>query len=289
MKSYIKSIICQGVIALALSVLTFAMFALNGNLTDFINYAFLGIGEFGTRNIKMEIANILAIIVVIALIICNVIIYKKIASKEQKQNIIIFSCIGIPMLLIVYPIINTYHVMIAVLPLAIELLYLTDTVTKEFLNSKIIKIGISFMVILFILIFVQSTLRVVKYNPFTLEYSNPYYGAYVTEELEQSINNVNKYIEEHNEKVIIFSKEAALYNIPKKRNNGAMDLPFLGNLGKGGEDGMLEQIKSKTGYKILLTKENFYQESDKITNYIREHYEKIGEIEEFEIYEINEI
>lgn len=49
---------------------------------------------------------------------------------------------------------------------------------------------------------------------------------------------------------------------------------------------MLEQIKSKTGYKILLTKENFYQESDKITNYIREHCEKIGEIEEFEIYEI---
>ena len=85
MKSYIKSIICQGVIALALSILTFAMFALNGNLTDFINYAFLGIGEFGTRNIKMEIANILAIIVVIALIICNVIIYKKIASKEQKH------------------------------------------------------------------------------------------------------------------------------------------------------------------------------------------------------------
>lgn len=49
---------------------------------------------------------------------------------------------------------------------------------------------------------------------------------------------------------------------------------------------MLEQIKSKIGYKILLTKENFYQESDKITNYIRANYQKIGEIEKFEIYEI---
>lgn len=234
----------------------------------------------------MEIANILSIIVVIVLIICNIIIYKKIANKEQKQNIIVFSCIGLPMLLIVYPIINTYHVMIAVLPLAIELLYLTDTVTKEFLNSKIIKIVISFMTIVFILIFVQSALRMVKNNPFTVEYENPYYGAYVTEELEKKINNVNNYIEKNNEKVIIFSKEAALYNIPKKRSNGAMDLPFLGNLGKGGEDGMLEQIKGKIGYQILLTKENFYQESDKITNYIRENYEKIGEIEEFEIYEI---
>lgn len=137
------------------------------------------------------------------------------------------------MLLIVYPIINTYHVMIAVLPLAIELLYLTDAVTKDFLNNKITKIGISFMAFIFILILVQSALRIIRYNPFTLEYNNPYYGAYVTEETEQKINNVNNYIEQNNEKVIIFSKEAALYNIPKKRSNGAMDLPFLGNLGKG--------------------------------------------------------
>lgn len=233
MKSYIKSTILQSVIALALSILTFAIFALNGNLIDFINYAFLGIGEFGTRNIKIEVLNILTLIVVIAIIICNISVYKKIANKEQKQNIIIFSCIGIPMLLIVYPIINTYHIMIGILPLAIELLYLTDAVIKEFLNNKIMKIAINFMVIIFILIFIQSTLRTVRYNPFTSEYTNPYYGAYITEELEQSINNINNYIEKNNEKVIIFSKESALYNIPKKRSNGAMDLPFLGNLGKG--------------------------------------------------------
>lgn len=233
MKSYIKSIIWQGVIALALSILTFAIFALNGNLIDFINYAFLGIGEFGTRNIKMEIFNISFFILAIILIICNVIIYKKIADKEQKQNIIIFSCIGIPMLLIVYPIINIYHVMIAILPLAIELLYLTDTVTKDFLNAKITKIGITFMAFIFVLILVQSALRIVRYNPFTLEYNNPYYGAYVSEKMQAKIDNVNDYISNNNEKVIIFSKEAALYNIPKKRSNGAMDLPFLGNLGKG--------------------------------------------------------
>lgn len=181
----------------------------------------------------MEIFNISFFILAIILIICNVIIYKKIADKEQKQNIIIFSCIGIPMLLIVYPIINIYHVMIAILPLAIELLYLTDTVTKDFLNTKITKIGITFMAFVFILILVQSALRIVRYNPFTLEYNNPYYGAYVSEKMQAKIDNVNDYISNNNEKVIIFSKEAALYNIPKKRNNGAMDLPFLGNLGKG--------------------------------------------------------
>ena len=104
--------------------------------------------------------------------------------------------------------------------------------------------------------------------------------------MENKIKVVNQYINNNNGKAIIFSKEAALYNIPEKRSNGAMDLPFLGNLGYGGEEAMLEQIKAKKGYQILLTKENYWQESDKITDYIRRHYHKIGEVEEFEIYEI---
>lgn len=232
MKTYIKDIICQIAITSALSILTLSIFALNGNLIDFINYAFLGIGEFGTRNIVMKTYNIIFLIIIVSLITCNIIIYKKIANKEQKQNIIIFLCIGIPMLLIVYPIINIYHIIIAILPLTIELLYLTDAVTKDFLNSKITKIAINFMVIIFILIFIESTLKIIRHNPFTLEYTNPYYGVYITEEITEKINNVNNYIDKNNQKVIIFSKEAALYNIPKKRSNGAMDLPFLGNLGK---------------------------------------------------------
>ena len=74
-----------------------------------------------------------------------------------------------------------------------------------------------------------------------------------------------------------------------KRNNGKMDLPFYGNLGIEGEDGLIEEIKNLKNTKILILKndEYLFQESDKIREYIRDNYEKIGEIEEFDIYNID--
>ena len=279
-------ILKQIAIVIVLSLLTLGIFFINGNLIDFINYAFLGIGEFGSNNVAIEIMCMVHLTVAIITIICAVFIQKKIANEEQKRNISIFLCIGIPMLLIIYPIINAFHTMLAILVLVVFLMYLADIVIGNFLTTKRMNIVIGFMVLIFTLLGLKSGIIIIKNNPFMTNYQNPYYGVFVSEETNKKINNVNQYIKENKEKVIIFSKEAALYNIDEKRNNGAMDLPFLGNLGYGGEEKMLEDVKSKGGYQILLTKENYWQESKKITDYIKENYTKIGEIEEFEIYQI---
>lgn len=50
---------------------------------------------------------------------------------------------------------------------------------------------------------------------------------------------------------------------------------------------MLENVKNMHGYEILIKDVLMYQESEKIVTYIKENYEKIGEIEEFQIYKIN--
>lgn len=273
-------------IAMILSILTTSIFAINGNLEDFINYAFLGIGEFGSNNIAIEQMSIVYFLVAILTNICGIYIYKKIANQEQKRNIIIFTTIGISSMFIVYPIVNSFHNMLAILISAVFLMYLVDIVVQEFLSKKIVNYMILVMGIIFFLFGLKASIIIAMNNPFTGEYQNPYYGVCMPKELETKIHHINQYIKENDNKVIIFSKEAALYNIPEKRSNGAMDLPFLGNLGYGGEDEMLNNIISKIGYKILLTNENYWQESDKITNYIKEHYEKQGEIEEFAIYQI---
>lgn len=283
---WIKNIVKQIAVTSILSVITMLYLAYMGVLADFINYAFLGIKEFGSNNIAIEAMSIVYFMVAIVTIICGIFVYRKIADQEQKQNIRVFLTIGIAMILIVYPIVNAFHIMLAILPTAVLLMYLADMVLKEFLNAKIVNTFIYVMVIVFVLIAIKAGIVIIKNNPFLVDYQNPYYGVFIKQETKKQIEVVNQYIKENQNKVIIFSKEAALYNIPEKRNNGAMDLPFLGNLGFAGEDGMLEQVKAKSGYKILLTKENYWQESDKITNYIRKHYEKIGEIEEFEIYQI---
>ena len=64
-------------------------------------------------------------------------------------------------------------------------------------------------------------------------------------------------------------------------------MPFLGNMGKDGENGMLEKIKNMHGYEILIKEPLFWQESSMIVNYIKENYEKVGEICDFQIYKIN--
>lgn len=284
-KTYID-ILKQIAIVAILSILTFGYFAYHGNILQFINYAFLGIGEFGTRNIAMEIECMVHLGIAIITVVCAIYIKRKIANEEQKRNIAIFLSIGIPMILIIYPIINAFHTILAIVVLAVLLMYLVDIVLKKELTKKIAYSVILFIIVVFAALGIKAGIVIIKNNPFISNYHNPYYGGILEEEMENKINTVNQYINNNNGKVIIFSKEAALYNIPEKRSNGAMDLPFLGNLGYGGEDTMLEEIKNKKGYQILLAKENYWQESDKIADYIRKHYNKIGEIEEFEIYYI---
>ena len=96
------------------------------------------------------------------------------------------------------------------------------------------------------------------------------------------------YIEENNKDVIVFSNRAALYMIPLKRNNGDFDLPFKGNLGIKGEDGLIEKIEEKENIQYLIFKEeneSIYQETTKVKDYIKNNKNYVGEIEGFEIYE----
>ena len=87
--------------------------------------------------------------------------------------------------------------------------------------------------------------------------------------------------------MIVLSSKAAFYMIPTGRSNGMMDLPFKGNLGQGGENGLIEKIKNTKNAEFLIEKdeENIeWQESKSVRKYIIDNMEKIGEIEEFEIY-----
>ena len=81
-----------------------------------------------------------------------------------------------------------------------------------------------------------------------------------------------------------------LYMSPLKINNVEFDLPFLGNLGKEGEPGLIKKIDKLENAEILITKDEddkSYQESKKVREYIMQKFEKIGEIEEFYIYKTN--
>lgn len=64
---------------------------------------------------------------------------------------------------------------------------------------------------------------------------------------------------------------------------------FYGNLGKNGEDGLIDEINTLQNTNLLILKEEDkeFQESDKVREHIIENYEQIGEIGRYKIYKIN--
>lgn len=284
----IKDLLKQGMITLILTLTHLGIFYINGNLADFINYCILGIREFANSNMAIETVGIIYFVLMFVTITFSIIqirILKKQNQSEKIENIITLLTLGTPMLCVILPIINEYHIYMAMIIYEMLLIYMLHiSIIKDFINTKIeniIKIAIIILISITTIRFGTINLKAINLDT---NYNNPYFGAVMVEETKNKIEELNKYIENNNDKVIIFSQDAALYNIPKKRSNGAMDLPFLGNLGYNGEDNMVEKLSNMTGYKILIKKERFWQESEKIIEYIKNNFAKQEDIEDFQVY-----
>lgn len=291
-KNTIKKFIKLIGIFLFLSILNLLLFYIQGNLYDFINYTILGISEF-TQNFSIDTYVFLLIFMDIITLFVTAFLYKKkLLVDKQNRNLVILSTFSIALSLIIYPIINAFHIILALIIPFIMLFYILHfLIIKEFHLSKIINI-ISIMILVIecmgsIYYFVYSWTLNAKFD---LAFSHPYYGGVIEKETEEKIEIINQYIlqqQEVEKRVVILSEEAGLYLIPLQQNNGILDLPFLGNLGRKGEDGLIKQIQKLESCHILLKQGDlFWQESQKANDYIKQNYEKIGEIEDFDIYEI---
>ena len=264
-------------------------------LYDFYNFAIAGIKDFANSNIKLE-ANI--VIVLLELMMCGFVVYisnsKKIAmSKRIKDNVKIITCIGVPFLLISYPIFNQYHIILSALFVWIAFLYIID----QMMLTEILEVHMVNKLII-IIITIIAILLMARYIHFCVEYdyivnsNSPYYGSWSTKERIEDIQTIDSFImdnEKKNIKTIILSSEANLYMLPLQKNDREFDLPIQGNLGIQGEDGLIEKIKQQTNAKILIqTNEEdiFWQESEKTREYIKKTYKKEGTIGNFDIYSI---
>lgn len=262
-------------------------------LYDFYNFAIAGITDFAYSNIKLGMDILILFVEVIMCVFIIVISNsKKIGlNKNIKDNVKIISCIGMPFLLISYPIFNQYHIILSTLFIWIAFIYIIDRMLiKEILEERIVKI-INTIVMIFIVILLMS-----KYINFCTKYdyvsakTSPYYGSWTTNNTMDEIQIINQFIidnEKEGIKTIILSSKSNLYMLPLQKNDREFDLPIQGNLGKQGEEGLIEKIKQKTNSKILIQtdEENiFWQESEKAREYIKNTYKKEGTIGDFDIY-----
>lgn len=299
-KEIIKKLVGVYGIFLIITAIWVTALIVQGQFEDFINYCFLGLGEFAERHISIDwVYAILLLITPISII--GLIIAKRKFKIEAENPIIktsiFFLCFMIASFFIGYPIFNAYHIEMASFVSVIYGAYLIEQIVKrmeETFNRKLIKviviayiIGVVIVNIYYITMFSIEIFR----KDYNLDYKDPYFGLTTTEEINNQITEILNFIElkeKNNQKVIVFSEEANIYQIVLGGNNKDFDLPFLGNWGHNGEEKVLNKIKElKNTFILIKDKEMMEQDSTKIKEYIRNNYNKTGEITGYDIYYIN--
>lgn len=269
-------------------------------LYNFINYCFLGISEFGNNNFFLSVDNAIIYLFFISMVLFNIFVFKNkniIIDNNIRKNSYIMLCIGAPLLLIAYPLFNTAHIIKASIIVIIEFIYLLDAVFISELpinrkTEKKIYISVIIGIMILMAIYIGILIYIDIKNNTEFDRNSPYYGVICQEKLYNEIISICNYIRNENSNGInvkVFSYKANLYMVPLNQNTINLDLPNLGNFGKGGEDGVIRQISRMKNTKILIQTDQekmFWQESKKVRKYIQENYQKIGTIEEFDIYYI---
>ena len=292
LKDILKQLIIIGILIGIMTIL----FIYFGIFNNFINYAILGISEFAQENIGGEGIYIIQNIVIISfIVVLSILLIKKEKIHEQVKNkLLCLSCVSIPLTLVSFPIYNNYHITLGNIVFLLNVFFILDYIFFSNMSLEKYKKIIKLLLITIILMYMYaSIIHFVNWINNSLlnnyfDYKHPFFGGYLNKVDIEEFKTVTSYITSSKENIIILTEDAALYMVPLKRNNGAMDLLFLGNLGKDGENKIIKEIEKMRNTKFLIKKDEnnlFWQESKNINNYIKENLNYIGDIEKFSIYE----
>ena len=265
------------------------------NLYNFLNYTLGGISEFANENLICDFSGLVLMIGIILINIGMSIIFikKNFLSEEKKENIKILLIFSMMLSLISYPIFNWTHIIMGIYLMIVNIVYMVYLLFEDFKEgiTKILKVVngiIIFGMIIFSCFNIYTWIKAITSSDYPYSWENPFFGGMLGREEYEKNERVVKYIEENEKNVIVFSNRAALYMVPLKRNNGDFDLPFKGNFGIKGVDGLIEKVDNIKNAQFLIYKnenKSIYQESDKVKEHIKNTKTYVGEIEGFEIYE----
>lgn len=297
-KKAIKNLIIQAVVCGILLGLNAIILLMQGNFKQFINYTFLGMQSFGQKNITVNsLKNTRNIIIYLGIIVVTILFFKKMV-KEKKEEYYKLFIFALMLNFVVIPIINLYHIFLSTILTMVELLILLNKLfdkgcsdedyekrIKELHLMSIDKMLLIMDIILYfaIVLTVLNEFLVIKKPIVEKDSTSPYFLCIFEEDIKNSMENVLEYIKE-NDNTIIFSKDSCVYTPILKNNNGILDLPFNGNLGKESVSALIKEIDKLGNTKILMKEENFWQIPEEAIEYIKSNYHKDGEIEDYIIY-----
>ncbi len=247
----------------------FIYFLLTNTISEFINYTFLGLFSFGEKNSFLNIGT-----VIIGCIIIYLINYY-LKTKDPKVLYLIFYQV------MAYPIFNTMHVLLSIIPVII---YFLDIAIKRIhLNEKYLRYINYFLGVLLICplisIILQFTFKdlVLGDNALKDKYIS---STYLTngDTLEKELPDIN------NTYFIMY--DAYFYKLLLDKPINSYDLLLNGNMGYKGEDRVISYFNSLNADTYFVLNKDYEggQLSKEIDNYIRTHYSKVKTIANFVLY-----
>lgn len=277
-------------------------FTWNHLWNDFIDYCILGIGTFSNSipysnlltnsNILIKILSIIVPIFLISMI--GNILVNKYKRKEIDSQLLTIVSYAIAEMVVVFPISDDIHFLIGAFPAMIGIIYGTSTLSKKLKNEKV-KIFIkeylkAFNILAVAILVMVSIVSLYNYAIQAGQYNTLNHFNYIIQSQNQidSIKNVEEYIQKQDKNVYILDAAAAIYTIPINQYTKNYDMFLIGNLGRDGEEGIIEDLQEEENYIVLIKNEQYsrnWQNPEKVRKYIIENMNKMGEIDAFDIYE----
>ncbi|MBO5349949.1 MAG: glycosyltransferase family 39 protein [Clostridia bacterium] len=298
-KKLLKPILFR-VIGIIIPIIAFIIYLLcNNAFMEFLDYCIFGIKTFSnniaytslvqSKDRLIKILSIFIPIILIASVIINIV--TKCLKKENK-TFYLLNIYCLPIFAIVYPIADNIHFLIGIIPALILLTYSIMWIVKRYIKLPA-KYILEFLEITSMIGLILFTIYVEFKNLETLgdlsKYTtlNNFKYIHVSQSLNDSIQEIDNYINSSDKKVYILDACAAVYMIPIDRYNKNYDMFNKGNLGSGGEGAQIENIKNEDAKYLIMSDENNrnWQTPESVVAYIKENLNKIGTIGEYDIYE----
>ena len=281
---------------------------ITGAFNDFINYAIKGVREFSNNvpyyrlfdsNDKVvSIISRLFIIVYIPLFITFIL--ESIKNKKLNDeliNIYVLAFCSIPVIAIIYPISDDFHLMVASVYALIIIAYLLILVLKkidgfikiDIFYKKLLLIGILVVIVLisFKNVIIERNINV-KEN--VLVPFKHYEGIYVPEYLSKRISDVTDKVQSYSNsgrESIIVDAEAAIYDIVLNRYKKNYDMLLIGNIGENGVEKIINEIKDSHNVYYFVKNPQYalnWQLPEDIVDYIRNNLKYHETVSVFDVY-----
>ena len=259
---------------------------LTNTANDFYDQCILGIRTFNNSfNSLFWFLGLVTYLIIIIVSIVNKI--KKEQINEQKSYIyLVYSIISF---FICIPIADRVHIILALTIPAIAIFNLIFSNKKvNNVNEKNINICIVLMTIILLLSLVSNCIYTI-YTSTLEKRDNQYKYMFVDNEVKECTAKVDQFILEKKANgidVYIIDATSAQFNIPLNIYRKYYDLLLVGNIGLSGEKSIIEDLNNKDNVIYLINKNpTSVQNIESIIEYVKTNFNKVGEIECFEVYQ----